>query len=36
MFRVCLLKTDMGFKNWGKKLLMDFGYKGDLDFSKRG
>jgi len=31
---VSLKDSDMGFKNWGKKLLMDFGYKGDLDFSR--
>ena len=31
---VSLKSSDMGFKNWGKKLLMDFGFKGDLNFSQ--
>ena len=31
---VSLKDSEMGFKNWGKKLLMDFGVMKDFDFSR--
>ena len=31
---VSLKDSDMGFKNWGKKLLMDFGVMKNFDFSR--